>query len=493
MNCGHCGSKCSEQLPGELNKKEALQLCDQLVKLGLKQVTLSGGEPFMRKDWHHIAKCLSSQGVKVNAISNGWFVDETLLDMALESGMSNIGISLDGIEETHDLIRMPGSFKRITNSLKLMQKRGFPTAIVTTIMKTNISMLSQIYKHLELHGVELWQIQLGLPMGNLSRDNIIKPEQVHEIITFTEGIVGSSSVKILLADSIGYYSKQLARVSESFWGKTVCWAGCQAGKSSFGILHDGSIIGCASIRQPSFIEGNIRQVSLHEIWNRSGAFAWNRDFSVKDLSGFCRVCRYNANCLGGCSNSKLVMTGGLSDNPYCIYRCSIEHLLEKVNSIFSKDTLMQRAKKAISLEMYEIAERCLDRLLQFDPNHIEAMKLWGYVWFKIGDFSRCLEINQRALSIAPDDVFVNKGLGISLAKMGFVQEGIKALQKAITLTSPKYVDPYYDLAVVLMENNRFQEAIDVLNQGRLFSPDFIAISEPLYQTCLEAQKADAFA
>lgn len=487
MRCGHCGSRCAERLPGELTTDEALGLCDELVELGLQRLTLSGGEPFVRQDWPQIAKRLSAQSVIVNAISNGWFVTEQLVEQAMEAGMVNIGMSLDGIEETHDRLRLPGAFARVIHALDVMQQRGYPSAIVTTIMQHNLAQLPQIHQHLEEHGVRDWQLQLGLPMGNLRREDVIQPEQVEEIVEFAEGLLGHSAVKPFLADSIGYFTTKLSRVSEAAWGQPGCWPGCQAGKSNIGILHDGSILGCTSIRQPRFIEGNIRQTSLREIWTRPGAFAWNRELSRKDLTGFCHICRYGEYCLGGCSDAKLTMTGDLSDNPYCAYRTSIERLFRKVDAMFDVDRLIERARKAESLEVYEVAERCLARALDLEPEHLTALKLWGYVWFKLGDFARCLEINQKAVSLAPDDAYIQKGLGISLAKCGCVEEGIHALQKAIALAAPDFTDPYHDLAVVLVENNRVQEAIAVLEQGRSRSAEFVARSEAFYQSCLQTR------
>ena len=113
MRCMHCGSSCGEAYPDELTTEEALILCDDLAALGLKAITLSGGEPFVRKDWPHIARRLTDNGVKTNVISNGWFIDEMLVETALKSGIVNIGLSIDGLKNTHDTIRKKGSFDRI--------------------------------------------------------------------------------------------------------------------------------------------------------------------------------------------------------------------------------------------------------------------------------------------------------------------------------------------------------------------------------------------
>ena len=70
MRCKHCGSSCAEALPDELNTSEALEVCDQLKDLGLKVITLSGGEPTTRSDWHIIAKRLVDNGIITSIITD---------------------------------------------------------------------------------------------------------------------------------------------------------------------------------------------------------------------------------------------------------------------------------------------------------------------------------------------------------------------------------------------------------------------------------------
>jgi len=113
MRCGHCGSQCTDRHPDELTNDEALQLCDDLAELGLKVVTLSGGEPLMRPDWADIAKRLSQNGIIPNIISNGWLVDDAVIDKALDAGVNTIAVSLDGTSNIHDTIRKKGSFDRV--------------------------------------------------------------------------------------------------------------------------------------------------------------------------------------------------------------------------------------------------------------------------------------------------------------------------------------------------------------------------------------------
>ena len=91
-----------------------------------------------------------------------------------------------------------------------------------------------------------------------------------------------------------------------------------------GIESDGWVKGCLGLpsRQDGrddFLEGNIRQRSLEDIWHDADAFSYNRKFQMSMLNGFCAQCEYARICRGGCRWT--VSTAGRGfDNPYCHYR-----------------------------------------------------------------------------------------------------------------------------------------------------------------------------
>ncbi len=77
MRCKHCGSACDGPLPDELTHEEALDLCDTLGRLGLRRMTLSGGEPFTRQDWHIIAARLVQHKITTN-VTNIEFIQSDI-------------------------------------------------------------------------------------------------------------------------------------------------------------------------------------------------------------------------------------------------------------------------------------------------------------------------------------------------------------------------------------------------------------------------------
>ncbi|HCJ57375.1 putative mycofactocin radical SAM maturase MftC [bioreactor metagenome] len=135
MRCMHCGSSCETPLEGELTTAEALDLISQMKEVGLKYVALSGGEPTIRKDIFLLARALSDSGISFSLLSNGWLIDEKMISKAIDSNLSYITMSLDGLQETHDRIRKPQSFIRIMSTLDLLSKNGIKTGIVTTLYK----------------------------------------------------------------------------------------------------------------------------------------------------------------------------------------------------------------------------------------------------------------------------------------------------------------------------------------------------------------------
>src|SRR5688500_18329136 len=63
--CAHCGSRSGRVRPNELTTEEAFEVCDALAKLGSREVTLIGGEAYLRDDCEKLIRRLAEQGVRV--------------------------------------------------------------------------------------------------------------------------------------------------------------------------------------------------------------------------------------------------------------------------------------------------------------------------------------------------------------------------------------------------------------------------------------------
>ncbi|MEN2775726.1 SPASM domain-containing protein [Acetivibrio clariflavus] len=105
---------------------------------------------------------------------------------------------------------------------------------------------------------------------------------------------------------------------------------------NLGILHNCDILGCTSVRDKNFIEGNAKTTPIKEIWSTPDSFSWNRKMTKNKLSGLCRICLFGNRCLGGCSNTRLTI-----GRKY-LFR---KKYLKQLEIIEDLDVIMTKARK----------------------------------------------------------------------------------------------------------------------------------------------------
>src|SRR4051794_32451702 len=71
LACRHCGSRAGRERPDELTTAEALDLVEQIADLGTKEVTIIGGEAYLRSDWLDIVRACRKRGMDITMTSGG--------------------------------------------------------------------------------------------------------------------------------------------------------------------------------------------------------------------------------------------------------------------------------------------------------------------------------------------------------------------------------------------------------------------------------------
>ncbi len=310
MSCSHCGSSAGSARPDELTTKECFDLCEQLAGLGCETVAIMGGEPFVREDWYSIGRCARDLGMEISLVSNGLELGDHI-DELLELQPKVVGLSLDGLQETHDSIRKPGSYQKVMESMELLRENNIQNTLITTISKLNFHELP-LMKDLILGAQVNWQIQVAVPFGNFSREHLISPEEYYAVGMF----IAAQRIKnrfdelpVVGAHCFGYYSDVLPGSRG--------WKGCTAGFQSIGITSNGGIVGCLSMGNDRYLEGNIRERSLAEIWNDPNSFSYNRNYDTDQLGANCRDCKFGRQCKGGCNSMSINLTDSFHNDPFC--------------------------------------------------------------------------------------------------------------------------------------------------------------------------------
>lgn len=317
LRCSHCGSSAGVARVDELNFSEAIALCDQFPALLVQEVNFTGGEPLLRPDWFEIAAHLRKIGITSKMITNGVALTNEVIEQTIDAGIAGIGVSLDGLEDSHDQLRdSPGLFRRVTTGIEKLSKAKIPVTILTTVNILNISELPSIYEHLLSLGVKRWQVQPIFPLGRV-RDmpHLQLTESIYmrlgKFVSQYSRDAAKKGMEILPGDSFGYFTEYDTRSPP--------WRGCPAGLVSCGVTSDGKVKGCLSMPD-ELAEGDLRTKDLWEIWFSPDSFQYNRSYSTKALGENCRECDKADLCKGGCSSMSYGATGTFHNDPYCFYR-----------------------------------------------------------------------------------------------------------------------------------------------------------------------------
>jgi molybdenum cofactor biosynthesis enzyme MoaA len=267
MQCIHCGSVYASEFSDELTTYEAFMLCDKIGKLGISTVTLSGGEPTTRPDWDLIALRLYINGVIPNILSNGWNINESVAQRAARANIKSIAIKIDGLEETHDEYRRPGSYKRIINAFKEIKKTPVHLTAVTTINRRTAEELTELLSILEYKGVEEWVLHYGEIPDTMTpgRDHSAYMSSVDTAMGFVHKYFKKTSVDLKLAGNNRYDT--IIKIDRKLNGNNdaICKEnGYSTSETPVHVLNKREMPGSISLREFTLNEIPLREIPVHE-------------------------------------------------------------------------------------------------------------------------------------------------------------------------------------------------------------------------------------
>lgn len=172
-----CNAKCKMCGIGNLNDTEELSLAqyeglfqDKIWKEGIRSVNITGGEPFLRGDISRIIELLAEGTTNLSSIvinTNGILTKRIIGEMEKILPMLSarkivvfVYISLDGIGESHDMIRgVNGCFSIIEKTIeelrKLLKVWEFKLVLNCTITNDNYHEIRTVLAYARQHNIEI--------------------------------------------------------------------------------------------------------------------------------------------------------------------------------------------------------------------------------------------------------------------------------------------------------------------------------------------------
>ena len=287
MKCEHCFYWTSLNQRDDMTKEEIFELSRSLGKL--ENLNLSGGEPFLRKEFAEICRqFIQHNGVRqIYVPTNGFFTERTVAAVngvleEKELDLFVVEISLDGMPEFHDNFRVAKhSFQKAMETYEALveiQKRDPRLRIhsISTATNVNIAEIKRLTTYLYERCPQMDHHNLAIIRGDRKNPDLAAPllKEYSELYTYIRRLWAPRE-----ADRYGAIVEpmlQWAKVQTLKQKRQV--VPCKAGRLSVVVYANGDVSLC-EIHKPI---GNLRQKPFQEIWGSDEARRLRASISNKE-------------------------------------------------------------------------------------------------------------------------------------------------------------------------------------------------------------------
>jgi len=322
----------------DLPTGEWLTFFDELGALGVMDVTLAGGEPFIRKDLPVLLGGIVRNRMRFTLLSNGALIDDEMARFVCDTGRCEcVQISVDGsTAAVHDSCRGRGAFDGAMRGIRTLQRHGVHVAVRVTVHRHNVGDLENIAR--------LLLEDLGLPGFSTNAASYLGTCRLNAddvMLTIPERQLAMATLLRLAEEYPGLISANAGPLSD---GRT--WrlmedarargvpampergrlTGCGCPSSKIAVRADGTIVACSMLAHGEL--GRINQDSLAGIWHHSPLLNQLRSRRMIPLTAFefCAGCPYIPYCTGNCPGLAYTIVGHV-DHPSpdaCLRRFLVE-------------------------------------------------------------------------------------------------------------------------------------------------------------------------
>jgi SynChlorMet cassette radical SAM/SPASM protein ScmE len=310
----------------ELPTDEWLKFFDELGSLGVMNVAVAGGEPFMRDDLTVLLEGIVRNRMRFSLLSNGSLIDDEMAAfIAGTRRCEYVQVSVDGsCAKIHDSCRGKGSFDGAIRGIHTLQRHQVNVTVRVTIHQKNVNDLEQTaHLLLEELGLAAFSTNSAGYLGTcrMNAEDVLLNIQERKVATATllrlvekyPDRISANAGPLSEGHAWLRMEKALARGEPAFPnGGRLTACGCPSKKIA--VRADGAIVPCIMLAHMKL--GQINEDSLLDVWQHSLALNQLRSRNTIPLTGFefCAGCSFIPYCTGNCPGLAYTLTG-MVDHP----------------------------------------------------------------------------------------------------------------------------------------------------------------------------------
>ncbi len=252
---------------------------EQLSKMGVLSVTLSGGECMCHPKFKEYLRAAKNYDFYVNILSNLTLLDDEIIEIMKEGNVSSVQTSLYSmIPEHHDAItQLPGSFYKTRDAILKMIENDLPLQVSCPTMKGNKDDFNDVMNWCHEHKIRAQTDYIMMAEYNHDTENLANRLSVEEAGKVIEDIMKNDidyQRAILKPDFLEQCNQNQFNPDRRL---------CGVGISTCCMVSNGNVYPCAGWQE--MVLGNLNETPLKEIWENSEKIKWLRSLKMKDMGG----------------------------------------------------------------------------------------------------------------------------------------------------------------------------------------------------------------
>lgn len=326
-NCLHCfNASDNAPLMSELSYEDCVRVLDECVCCGIQSITITGGEPFVHKDFMRILEACSKRHLSLYDINtNGSLINEKNLQQIKDLGLNpRMKISFDCFGH-HDWMRnVKNAETKTLEAIQLCHDMGFCVKVQTNVHRGNLDTLFRTADYFDKHGIEQMRIirTTEAPRWNENANGkcLDIEEYYREMLKFAADYIKDSTRKMeidiwqFLTVFAAYKKYKYRPVALSGTRYRDWFPVCCGNRGMISITSSGEVVPCTQMS--GYFEKNNRSLgNIHDMplqsFLQKGPYLDNVTCpisSVREHNPACQSCKYWRLCAGGCRAIALALS-----------------------------------------------------------------------------------------------------------------------------------------------------------------------------------------
>lgn len=288
-----------------------LDFCEVYHRLPYFYIT--GGDPILHPDFWKLLGLMKEYSIPFTILGNPFHLTDDVCRRLKEYGCQKYQLSIDGMRETHDWFRKPGSFDITLEKIGCINRAGIRSVIMTTVSGTNIDEVPDIIDAVVAAGANVFAFARYCPTSdeNVHWTFPLHAEASEEKNTGIEPL----RYRKLLADCDRKFKEYEAAGCQTYFNKKdhlwtlyeyetgafkipentekeMIYGGCNCGNCHLTILPTGDVYACRRVQNSKV--GNVSRDRLADVWvcemERYREYTKFEKCSKCELLAFCRGC-----------------------------------------------------------------------------------------------------------------------------------------------------------------------------------------------------------